>query len=66
MQWDKKLVRSFLRNVWYFLLPSLKSVVFSVGEIAPQGRFYALWGRFCDLPHLGCDFSFQGGDFCRL
>jgi len=25
------------------------------------GRFYALWGRFCDLRDLGGDFSFQGG-----
>jgi len=24
----------------------------------PGGRFYALWGRFCDLRDLG-------GDFCR-
>jgi len=47
------LVRSFSRNVWYFL-------EFSVGEIAPRGRFYALWRRFCDLPDLGDDFSFQG------
>jgi len=32
----------------------------------PRGRFYASWGRFCDLRDLGGDFSFQGGDFCRL
>jgi len=23
-------------------------------------------GRFCDLPDLGGNFSFQSGDFCRL
>jgi len=42
------------------------SVVFNVGEIAPQGRLHALWGRFCDLRDLGGDFGFQGGDFCKL
>jgi len=31
-----------------------------------RGWFYASRGRFCDLPDLGSDFSFQGGDFCRL
>jgi len=41
-------------------------VVFNLGEIAPRGRFYALWGLFCDLRDLGGEFSFQGGDFCRF
>jgi len=48
------------------ILGLVKAVIFNVGEIAPKGRFYALRGRFCDLPNLGGNFSFQGGDFCRL
>jgi len=36
-----------------------RSVVFNVGEIVPQGQFYALLGRFCDVRDLG-------GDFCSL
>jgi len=32
----------------------------------PLGRFYVLWGRYCYLRNLGGDFSFQGGDCCRL
>jgi len=36
------------------------------GPNGPLGeRFYALRGRFCDLPYFGGDFSFQGGDFSR-
>ena len=36
------------------------------GQIAPRVQFYVLLGRFCYLPDLGGDFSFQGGDLCRL
>jgi len=43
-----------------------KPVVLNAGKSPIGGRFYALWGCFCDLRDLGGRFRFPGGDFCRL
>jgi len=32
----------------------------------PRGKFYALWGRFCDIRVLGGDFSLHEVDFCMM
>jgi len=32
---------------------SFRAVLLKVGEIDPEWRFYASWGRFCDLPDFG-------------
>ena len=52
--------------------PGQKYIVYNIKwsstwvKSPPGVRFYAFRERLCDLLNLGGDFTFKGGDFCRL
>jgi len=62
---QQKWYLNFTRNSFYIFFP-VDQWYSTWAKSSPRGRFHALRGRFCDLSDLRGDFSFQGGDFCRL